>query len=250
MCFRLFMIVFIVCSCSTSPKVSGGSKAEVLYKEAQEYIRRKRYFQATERLNSIRSKFPYSYYAIPAELMTADILFEQKTYIDATAAYLAFKDLHPKHKKMDYVLYMIGNSYYMQMPSGVDKDLTFAKQSLIYYKQLLKKYPKSKYASQVKDKLAKSESMIWGKEKYIADFYYDTKKYSAAKFRYLDILKKFPTKKELADHAQARIVKSAYHEGQYKDCFEYVKQFATKFQDSTAKAMLEYADKCAEKLKK
>lgn len=235
-------------SCSTTPKVTGGSKAEVLYKQAEAYSKRKRYFLATEKLNDLRSKFPYSYYATPAELMTADILYKQKSYIEATASYLAFRDLHPKSKRMDYVLYMIGQSYFKQIPNGIDRDLTFAKQSRIYFNELLKRFPDSNYRKEVELKNAQAAKMLWQREQYVADFYFKTKNYEAAQFRYLDILKSFQGEKELINHAQARIVKSSFNLGNYRNCLNYLKQFATSFSESVAKSMTGYAQKCGDKI--
>ena len=117
------LLVFVLASCSTvRPK--GKTEAEVLFLEAKFLIEDGRYLMATEKLNSIRSQFPYSYYATHAELLQADILFEQDNYVEAAAAYILFKDFHPRHKKMAYVVWRIAESFNNQRPPTYDRDLS------------------------------------------------------------------------------------------------------------------------------
>ena len=50
--------------------------------------------------------------------------------------------------------------------------------------------------------------MLQNKEKYIADFYYKTKVYDAARYRYSAIIKKFDNKK-LVDYSILRSLRSS-----------------------------------------
>ena len=71
--------IFIFQSCST-PKVSGKTTAEKLYKEAAYYKENGSYLQAIEKINEIKSKHAYSFYATHAELLEADIYFAQEKF--------------------------------------------------------------------------------------------------------------------------------------------------------------------------
>ena len=82
-----------------------------------------RYLLATEKLNQLKNQYPYSFYATPSELMLADILYKQENYVEAAASYLLFKEFHPKHEKIAYVIYKIAESYYEQIPETYDRDL-------------------------------------------------------------------------------------------------------------------------------
>lgn len=238
----------ILFSCTSTETIKGKTKAETLFKQAQSLIEKKRFLSATERLNVLRSQHPYSFYATPAELLLADIRYKQKDYIEAAASYIAFRDLHPKHKRMDYIIGRIADSYYKQMPSTFDRDLTATKQAISYYGELLRKYPKSSYSENAVKRMNEAQEMIENKEKYIADFYFKTKNYEAAKYRYKEILSRFK-RPQLVDHATVRIAQSLMNMKEYKQCISHLKNYAKRLTEEAAKEALEIVDDCGEKMK-
>jgi outer membrane protein assembly factor BamD len=183
----LFCALFLF-SCATK-RPEGSTEAEVLFKEAKDLISKSRYIQANEKLNAIRSQFPYSYYATHAELLQADILFSQENYAEAASAYILFRDFHPKHSELGYVIFRISESFYRQLPSTFDRDLTAGIEAIKYFKELIQSYPSTEYVKDAQSRINQIEAMIEQKEIYIADFYFRTKDYEAAKSRYEDILK-------------------------------------------------------------
>jgi len=199
------LFIFITLFSCSIERPSGTTEAEVLFKEAQELMADKRYILATEKLNTLRSQYPYSYYATSAELMQADILFTQENFEEAAAAYILFKDFHPKNKKMDYVMYKIAESYYQQVPPTSDRDLQPAIKAINYYNELRSLYPGSELLKDANEKIKLCERMLVDKEKYIADFYFKTEDYDSAKFRYGNILKEV-SDKELRSHAVVRML--------------------------------------------
>lgn len=176
-----------------------------------------RFLLATEKLNQLKNKFPYSFYATPSELLQADILYKQESYIESAAAYLLFKDFHPKHERMPYVVFMTAESYYAQIPETYDRDLQPAFEAIKYYNELQLRFPNSSYAKDADSKIRKAEGMIRSKEQYIADFYYKTEVYEAARWRYLHILDTFQEKK-LVNHSMERVILSSYHMKDYEKC--------------------------------
>lgn len=222
--FAIYALLSILNSCS-SARPQGKTEAEVLYKEATELMSDKRYMLATEKLNTLRSQYPYSFYATHAELMQADILFKQENYIEAASAYILFKDFHPKHERLAYVINQIGESFYNQLPTTIDRDLTPAQEAIKYYEELLRSFPASEYSKQAQDKMNRCQGMLEEREKYIADFYFKTKVYDAALFRYQDILKNFKTQ-ELRDHCMIRIIEGSKFMANYTECVKYAQQFA------------------------
>ncbi len=187
--FSLILILLMTSCAVNRPK--GSTEAEVLYREAERLMSSERYIMALEKLNLIKSQYPYSYYATSAELLQADILYKQENFEEAAAAYLLFKDFHPKHEKMDYVTFKIAESYYKQKPSTFDRDLTAAKQAIKYFNELRSLYPKSTYLKDAKEKIDECYQMLKDKELYIANFYYKTEDYQSAAFRYKRLLNQF-----------------------------------------------------------
>mgnify|MGYP006426567887 CR=1 FL=1 len=229
------LVICFVFSCSTK-RPQGKTEAEVLYKEAQELMEDGRYMLATERLNNLRSKHPYSFYATPAELLQADILFEQENYVEAAASYVLFKDFHPKHKKITYVVWRIAESFYNQLPSTYDRDLSSASEAISYYRELLRVHPQSEYASKAKKRIKKCEEMLREKEKYIADFYFKTDEYGAARFRYRKILENFENT-ELKKHAMLRILRATAQLDEKKACENYYRAFQGSFPSESLKEL-------------
>ena len=222
--YPIFFLLFLV-SCSSEPP-TGKTEAEVLFKEAQELIDSGRYILATEKLNTIKTNYPYSFYATPAELMLADVLYQQENYAEAAAAFLLFRDMHPKHPKIPYVIWMIGQSYYAQLPDTFDRDLSVAKEAMKYYAEIIQKYSKSEYVNKAKEKIQTCQKMILQKELYIADFYYRTEVHQAARWRYMRILRNgfSPEDKKMA---MARIVVTSYRMGEFETCLKYYDRFTS-----------------------
>ena len=241
---HLFAIlcILLTSSCSTR-RPEGETEAEVLFREAEELVERGRYILATEKLNQVKSKHPYSYYATSAELLQADILFKQENFVEATGAYIVFRDFHPRHKRLDYVIWMIGESYYKQLPSTFDRDLSPGIEAMKYYEELVALFPKGRYVEESRSRMAFIQEQFRLKERYIADFYFKTKDYKSARFRYLDILKKFQDEK-LKHHAMTRILESSYLLGEKDACLKYYNLYVKNVEAKGASEFETVRDRC------
>ncbi len=248
--YKLFVICSLctlLISCSSTPKPEGKTEAEVLYKEAKQLLDEGYYTFALEKINQLRNQHPYSFYVTPSELLQADIMFKQEDYAGATAAYLLFRDFHPKHEKIPYVVYQIGESYYKQIPVGYDKDLESAHLAVKYFREVSNKYSSSSFAKESQQKVVDCQTRILKKEKYVADFYFKTKKFSAARWRYLDILKKFSSK-DIVDHSKVRIVESSSAMNDHQLCVEYAIEYKDSLEEKSAKYLSELMNLCQNKV--
>jgi outer membrane protein assembly factor BamD len=185
--FFVLALSILVISCATK-RPEGATEAEVLFKEAKDLMSKSRYIQATEKLNAIRSQYPYSFYATHSELLQADILFAQENYAESAAAYILFRDFHPKYNELGYVVFRISESFYRQLPETYDRDLSAGIEAIKYYEELIQTYSNTEYVKDAQDRINKINDMLEKKEIYIADFYFKTKDYLAAKIRYEDVL--------------------------------------------------------------
>ena len=194
----LFVVLSVTLISCASQRPQGATEAEILFKEAETLVKNNRYIQATEKLNTIRSQFPYSFYATHAELMQADVLFSQQNYPEAAAAYILFRDFHPRHAEMGYVVFRISESFYRQLPETYDRDLSAGVEAIKYYEELIANYSRTEYAQDAQDRINEINRMMVKKEIYIADFYFKTKDYPAALARYESLLGTIINKEELA----------------------------------------------------
>lgn len=177
-------------SCSSMDMRS--DTAEGSFKIAEQFEKDDRYEEAIRRYKEVKNKFPYSQYAVKAELKVADVQFLSEEYGEAQISYQTFKDLHPKHEQIDYVIFRIGLSLYNQLPSTIDRDLTLAQEVVTTMEELIRRFPQSQYFKEATEHRLKTLKMMAEKEKYIADFYFKRSQWLAALGRYEDLYKKFP----------------------------------------------------------
>lgn len=218
----LLCVCFLISCSGTRPE--GQTEAEVLFREAEDMFSKKRYIMATEKLNQIRSQFPYSFYATGAELMQADIFFEQGNYVESAAAYLLFRDFHPRHEKSAYVTWRVAESYYLQLPKTFDRDLTSGLEAIRFYREILANHSKTEFAKGAKSKISEIDGLVVSREKYIADFYFKTKVYDSARHRYLSIIERFKDE-DLRSYSMARVIESSYHLKDKESCESYYQKF-------------------------
>lgn len=187
LCLALF---FSVVACSTDEKKS--ETPEGLFAIAQEFEEGERYELAIQRYTEVKNKFPYSAYALRAELAVADVHYKQEAWPEAQVSYQTFRELHPTHAKIDYVIFRIGLTFYNQLPETVDRDLSLAQDAIAHFDEVATRYPRSEYAGEARDKKAETLKKLAGKEAYIADFYFKRQLYDSALPRYEGLLQRYP----------------------------------------------------------
>lgn len=240
------LLIILLSACSTD-KPEGKTEAEILFKEAEELMKADRFILATEKLNLIKTQHPYSFYATPAELLQADILYEQENYIEAAAAYLLFRDFHPRHEKIPYVVYKIADSYYKQIPDTIDRDLEPAIEALKYYDEVIQKYGDTSYRKDAENRIVKAKKMLRQKDQYIADFYFRTKEFSAARYWYLDILENHQDERTRS-HAMLRTILATSQLKEWQPCLDYVEKFYQSVDKEAQKEIKSVKDECQKKL--
>lgn len=181
----------VLAGCSSAEKVDTNTP-EGAMKVAQDFENDERYDEALQKYAEVKNKFPYSKLATEAELKIADVHFKREAYIEAQNAYQLFKEFHPRHPQSDYVTFRLALSYFNQLPSSIDRDLTLADRSILYFDEVINSYPSSQYVAEAKQKRQDALKMLADKEMYIARFYSKKKMYDSALKRYEGILKSYP----------------------------------------------------------
>jgi outer membrane protein assembly factor BamD len=243
---KWILALLIIVSCSSdAPK--GKTEAEILYREAEELIKAERFILATEKLNQIKTQHPYSFYATPAELLQADVLYFQENYVEAAAAYLLFRDFHPKHEKIPYVIFKIAESYYKQIPDTIDRDLEPAVEAIRYYEEIIQKYPETSYKKDSQERIEEAHKMLRAKDRYIADFYFKTEQFLAARYWYLDILEQHQDE-QLRKHAMLRTIQASAELKEWQPCLDYIEKFNQSVDKQTQKEINSIKESCQKNL--
>ena len=153
------------------------------------------YKTAVKSYTDLKDWYPFSKYAILAELKIADAHYHLKAYDEAILAYEEFEKMHPKNEAIPYVIYQTGLCWFDQIET-IDRDHSPAINSLAQFNRLTDQFPESEYVQTAKGNIKKCLDNLSGHELYVANFYYKTKKYKAALKRYEYLVENYPDSKE------------------------------------------------------
>ena len=171
----------------------------------------------------------------------------KRNFLEAASAYILFRDLHPKHEKLPYVIWMIAESYYEQLPSTFDRDLSPGKEAIKYYREIVTNYPKSEYRKRAVEKLEETVNLFRKKDRYIADFYFKTGVYDSAKYRYVDIADNYKDE-ALVRYSRVRAIKSALLAEEFSDCIRLSEKYLVFASEKDRPEMMGLSKECQEKL--
>jgi outer membrane protein assembly factor BamD len=176
--------------------------ADQLMKDANEKFDDGDFVEAKNAYQKVKDRYPYSKYALEAELKMADSLYEDDLFEEAYGAYDDFEKLHPKNKEIAYVIYKKGMCHFVQVTT-IDRDQSHTLKAKEEFERLVKRYPRSEYASSARKKIRKCYINMAEYELYIGHYYYKRGKYRAAMERYRYLIENYPDL------------------GQYKEAVEY-----------------------------
>ncbi|MBW1764420.1 MAG: outer membrane protein assembly factor BamD [Deltaproteobacteria bacterium] len=158
---------------------------------------------ATEAFQNVKDRYPYSKFAILAELKMADSLFIRSEFEDAYIAYDEYERMHPKDKNIPYVIYRKGMCHFKQIKT-VDREQSNALKAKDEFERLINRFPEDIYAAKARKNIRECLISLAEAEISIGHFYYKMKKYTAAMNRYLYAIKNYPDM------------------GQYNEALEYI----------------------------
>lgn len=200
-----FVVATVVLN-GCSGKAIDESDPGALYNEAEEDVKNDHYQIAIDKLRSIKNKFPYSKYAVDAQLKIADVYFLQDSWPEAAASYETFRDLHPKHEKVGYAMFRLGKSHFNDIPGNIARDLTPATKALTAYQDFLARFPAAPEAAEAKKDVDTIRNTLADKELYIGNFYYKRDFLESAAPRFRKVLDLYPETKA-ATEAKDRLAK-------------------------------------------
>lgn len=154
-------------------------------------FREESYKEAIKSFTTLRDWYPFSQYAILAELKIADSHYKLENYEDARSSYEEFENLHPENEAIPYVIYRIGMCWYNRIDT-VDKDQTAAKKAMEQFQRLVNRFPEDAHSPKAAKKTKKCMESLANHEEYIATFYLKDKKYKAALKRFEELFALYP----------------------------------------------------------
>jgi outer membrane protein assembly factor BamD len=149
------------------------------------------YQKAIDTFQAIIDNYPYSDYAVMAELRIADAYFDDKRYDEALSYYRDFSDLHPQHSKVPYTILRSALCHYEQITT-VNRDQSPSHEALTHLDRLLRSYPYSPEAIEGEAIMYKLRSSLSRNMIQIGDFYLKRHEFQAAAERYREVLNHYP----------------------------------------------------------
>ena len=166
-----------------------GWSAERLYKEAHEALTDGNFTRAASLFDKIEGRFPYGRFAQQAILEGAYANYRLGEAETATAACDRFIRTYPNHPNVDYALYLKGLVYFRE-DQGVfgyvyeldlsERDPKSMRESFAAFKELVRKYPESRYADDAEVRMRYLTNALGMYEVHVAQYYYDRGAYVAA----------------------------------------------------------------------
>lgn len=190
--------------CSLLPEVAdetAGWSAQRLYSEAKENLNDGDYEQAIKLYETLEARYPYGRYAQQAQLEIAYAYYKYEEPISAIAACDRFIKLHPNHPNVDYAYYLKGLINFTEDQSLLsrlstqdmsERDPKAARDSFAAFKDLITRFPDSKYAEDSRARMKYLVNAISANEVHVAKYYLKREAYVAAANRAKSVVTNYP----------------------------------------------------------
>ena len=177
-----------------------GWQPERIYAEGEQKMIDKDYDQALKYFQILESRFPHGKYATQAQLEIAYAHYKKQDPVSTVAAADRFIKLHPNHPNVDYAYYIKGLASFNER--GViekytaqeisDRDPKTLKISFAALKELVERYPKSRYYNDATQRMIYLVNTLAQHELHVARYYMKRTAFLAALNRAKYVLEYYP----------------------------------------------------------
>ncbi|MCA9681579.1 MAG: outer membrane protein assembly factor BamD [Myxococcales bacterium] len=180
--------------CASGPNLSDeyGQTARENYELAVANFNDRDWEDAITYADFVRIRFPFSRYAVEAELLIARAEYALKNYVTAQDAFRQFLRLHPTHKHVrnGWVAYMVAVSAYMASPNSVpflpphyQRDQALLRETLVELDYFFDHHAGSEMEPLARELEADVKRRLLEHELYVARFHLDGDRPEAAIMR-------------------------------------------------------------------
>jgi outer membrane protein assembly factor BamD len=152
----------------------------------------KRFSSAQDQFNAVEQNYPYSSWAVNAQLMSGYAQYLQNKYTDAIGTLERFIQLHPVHRDVAYAYYLRALCYYEQI-ADIQRDQRGTEQAMNALREVVNRFPDSPYARDAQLKIDLCFDHLAGKEMEIGRFYQKQHLYEAAIGRFQRVVDDYQT---------------------------------------------------------
>jgi outer membrane protein assembly factor BamD len=184
---------------SEKEEVLPDEPAEKLYNEGVYYLNEKHDAKAaSKKFEEVDRQHPYSEWARKSLLMTAYTSYEMKSYEEAITAAKRYISLHPGTPDAAYAMYLVGASYFDQIPD-VGRDQGRTEKAIAALEEVIRKFPDSEYAKSARRKIDQGHDQLAAKEIAIGRWYEDRKNFIGAINRFKVVVTRYQTTRHVEE---------------------------------------------------
>ncbi len=177
-----------------------GWSVQKINSAAEERMRDRDYEKAIKLYQTLESRYPHGRYAMQAEMEIAYAYYKKGDAAAAMAAADRFIKLHPHHPNVDYMYYLKGLATFNER--GIvekltaqdisDRDPKALRESFAAFKELITRYPESKYAKDATLRMTYLVNTLSQHELHVARYYMKRQAYIAALNRGKFVIENYP----------------------------------------------------------
>lgn len=172
--------------------------AEKLFNDGLARLQKDRYEQANKKFAELDKQYPYSGWSRRGLLLSTYSSYQGGDYSEAINSGKRYVQLYPATPDAAYAQYLVGMSYFNQIPD-VTRDQDRSAKALQAMDELLRRWPKSEYADDAKYRVAVARDQLAGKEMTVGRYYLQQRNYTGAINRFRDVLVKYQTTRHVEE---------------------------------------------------
>jgi outer membrane protein assembly factor BamD len=170
-----------------------------LYNEGLYLLNEKKDFKgAAKKFDELDRQHPYSEWARKSLLMSAYANYESGQYDDAVNAARRYVSLHPGNPDAAYAQYLIGASYFDQIPD-ITRDQARTERALATLEEVVRKYPSTEYAISAKKKIEVARDQLAAREMMIGRYYLQKRDFIGAINRFKVVVTQYQTTRHVEE---------------------------------------------------
>ena len=204
--------------------------ADQLFNQGLANLNSGRAVEAAKKFQAVDRQHPYSEYARRSIVLGAFANYRQGRYQEAISAAKRYVTLYPTDKDAAYAQYIIGLSYWRQIPD-VTRDQADSRRTLAALQELIDRYPDSEYVDDAKQKMRFARDQIAGKEMQVGRYYLERKEYLAGIKRFRLVVEQYSNTRH-TEEALARLVEAYFALGLASEAQTAAAVLGTNYPDS------------------
>jgi outer membrane protein assembly factor BamD len=187
------VIALVLTSCASDAVgpsvVFKGQSEEKIFNDAKRALTKKNYEDAIKGFEALDIIYPFGEHARQGQLDIIYAYYKHNDMDSAIAASGRYIHLYPAGPDADYACYIRGLANFDKTRSWVDaiykrdpatRDLSSMREAFVDFRELITKFPESKYAADARNRMFYIRNLIARHELLVAEYYMRRKSYIAA----------------------------------------------------------------------